>query len=281
MSKKDLHYVSLDSKKFLTDEDFQLMSLEEKGAFCMLIFNLYANNGSLCAETKSLSRLCGCESVEHFEKIWKKLKHKFLKKRGKIFHKKVSKELSRKAKLIQLRSEAGVRGAKARWQTDDKTVAKSDSQHSERKGKETNRNDKKGREIIPVREHNQSSKDSINAKGSETSKANSIKFSSSSLSTRPVSEEEKLNPAELQRHKLILHDLLCRELKAVSAADNATFRNFVNWLGNKTKAGVFDNEKIWHRVADIADDSLKDGVRNPPAMFMSKVKEELGYLKSG
>ena len=46
MRKKDLNYVSLDSKTFLTDESFQVMSMEERGLYCTLIFNLYANGGS-------------------------------------------------------------------------------------------------------------------------------------------------------------------------------------------------------------------------------------------
>jgi uncharacterized protein YdaU (DUF1376 family) len=256
------------------------MSPEEKGAYCSIIFYLYANGGSLCAETKSLSRLCNCDSVEHFDKIWKKLKHKFFKKRGKIFHKKVSRELSRKAKLIQLRSEAGVKGAKARWQTDDKTMTKPDSQHSERKGKEANRNEEKGREIISNRQHNQNSKESINAKDFQTSKDSSIKFSSSFSSTRPDSKEtEKLNPVELKRRQLILYDVLQRELGAAGPANVAALRNFVNWLVSQIKAGVFDNEKIWMRVGELAEQSIGEKIKNPPAMFMSKVKAELGYLK--
>ena len=272
MRKKDLHYVSLDAKKFLTDEDFLLMSDEERGVYCSIIFYLYANGGSISAETKSLSRLCNCKSVKHFEKIWEKIQNKFLQKRAKIFHKKVSRELSRKAKLTQLRSEAGIKGNKIRWQSDNKAVANQSPEHRERKGKEANRNEKKEREIIPNREHKQILQTNSKNKDGLNSKTDSPEILSDSSSTRP-------DWGELQRRKLILHELLCRELKAVSAADMSTFRNFVNWLGDRVTAGKFDYEKIWHKVAAMADDSLKGRVRNPAAVFMSKVKSELGYLK--
>ena len=106
----------------------------------------------------------------------------------------------------------------------------------------------------------------------KNSKDDSIKISSDLNSTR-------LDSREIKRRKLILHDLLCSKLRAVSPANLATFRNFVNWLGDKTAAGKFDSEKIWHRVAALADDSLKGKVRNPPAVFIAKVKDKLGYLK--
>ena len=269
--KKDITYVSLDSKSVLAGETFQAMTATERGVYWTLILYLYANGGSVIFDSPLLSRICNCEN---FDEVWEKIKHSFRKKGAKIFHKMVSKELTRTVKLLQTRRQAGLKGANARWQTDNKAITNQSGCDSEAKLSNANRSEDKRRENIPSRDLNKSSQLNQAEKSSEKHDSASLKFSSDSFSTRP-------GRREIQRRKLILHDLLCRELKAFGASNRSTFRNFVNWLGDRVAAGKFDSEKIWHRVAALAEDSLKGAVRNPRAVFIAKVKSELGYLKDG
>ena len=275
MKKKDLTYVSLDSKKFLTDELFQVMSMEERGLYCTIIFNLYANGGSISAEPGVLSRLCDCNSLRQFNKLWKNMHRKFFKKGKKLYHKKVSRELARVAKLTQARSEAGVKGNKVRWNTDHKAIAKDEICDREVKGSEAKRSEEKTREFIPTRSVGKSStfNREIN-KVVQNSKPISAGISCSSHSTGIASPE-------LEIKKLNLQDSLCRKLEANSLSNQATFRNFVNWLGSGVEEGKFDSKKIWKRIENMAVDSTKGQVRNPAAVFIAKVKDELGYLNNG
>ena len=272
MHKRDLNYVSLDSKKFLTDEDFQIMSIEERGAYCSIIFNLYANNGVLSANPKILSKLCNCDSLNQFNKIWKTLHRKFYKRNKKLHHKKVSKELARASKLSQIRSIAGVKGNEVRWKSNRKTVAKEAVLQSQVTRSEAKRSEDKKREDISNRKHKSCFSDVFKKKVFQETTDDSIKISSSS--------SIRLDSREIKRKKLLTYDLLIRELQAKGPANASTLRNFINWVAGKVIAGHFDNEKIWHRIADIAEQSRGKKIKNPPAIFISKVKSDLGYLKN-
>jgi len=272
LRKKDLNFVSLDSKKFLTDEFFVALSPEERGVYTTLIFSLYANGGNIEMNTKTLSRLCNCKSVKHFNKIWNKIKHKFKKKRSKICHKKVTRELNRVKKLTQVRSEAGVKGNKIRWESYRKAIAKSEI--CDRKGSEGKRHEGKGREVISNRAVSPKSKDLLfNKKTLKGLDDFSVENNSSIKSGRVAS-------SDIESRKLALYDILLHNLKALGSRNGVTFRNFVNWLGAQIQAGKFDNNTIWHEAAKLAEECVAPSVKNPPALFMKKVKSKLGYLKN-
>ena len=133
MTKKDITYVSLDSKSVIADQAFQAMTAEARGVYWTLILYLYANGGSVIFDSQSFSRICNCDK---FDEVWEKIKHNFKKRGAKVFNKMVSKELTRTLKLTQARSEAGLKGANARWQSQSQTNAKrSEATRHEVKGR--------------------------------------------------------------------------------------------------------------------------------------------------
>jgi len=112
MKRKNPPYVFLESGAFLTDPIFQVMTAEQRGDYCTIIFNLYENSGKLPLDSALLTRLCNSKD---FEKNWETIKHKFKIKNGIISHKRVDRELAAARKRSQLAVKSGVIGAKKRW----------------------------------------------------------------------------------------------------------------------------------------------------------------------
>jgi len=108
MKRKKIKYVSLEAGAFLSDMVFQVMNAEERGVYCSLIFYLYENNGGLPLDFETLKHLCNCEN---FEKVWEFIKRKFIIKRERIYHKRVTAELERARQIFQVQSQKGVKGA--------------------------------------------------------------------------------------------------------------------------------------------------------------------------
>ncbi len=102
MKKKKIQYVSLEAGAFISDLVFQVMTAEERGVYCSLIFYLYENNGRLPFNIEVLKHLCNCRN---FEKIWEFIKQKFVIKKDIITHKRVFRELDRARHPSQVRSE--------------------------------------------------------------------------------------------------------------------------------------------------------------------------------
>ena len=251
LRKKDITYVSLDSKSFIADTAFQAMSAEQRGVYCTLIFYLYANGGSIAFDPPTLGRLCNCDD---FENIWEKIKSRFRKKRNKIFHSAVSKELSRTLKLTQARSQSGLKGAQARWQPQSAANAKSsEANQSEVKVRETTSN--------PGTSANQQSvKDKSS---SQFANDESVKKFSKDLSNR-------IDSGELLQQKFNTYHKLCEDLKAQGSANQATLRNFVNWVSDMIKAEEFDGDKIWEVVLKICKESIGKSFRKPDCALSCK-----------
>ena len=269
MRKKDINYVSLDSKSIITDAAFQAMSAEQRGVYLTLILYLYANGGSIAFDPHTLGRLCNCDN---FENIWEKIKSRFKEKNKKISHKDVNKELARILKLSQVRSEAGVKGMKGRWNPDNKTITKDEVCYNEVKGSKAKRSEVKGSEV-------NSNRGGKPAKNVFSNFANNLEVKTGSIEKISGFNSSRIDSKELERKKMIFADLLHRELQFKGAANCATLRNFVNWLGSGIQSGKFD-DKIWERVAKMAEESRVKDIINPRAFFMSKVKLLLGYKKN-
>ena len=100
-------YVSLEPDAFLSDEDFQIMTAEERGVYWTIILYLYRNNGRLKYDEIKLRKLCNVKSDYPLQSV----SRKFQVRGGYIRHKRVTKELKRAQNLV----DRGVKGAKARW----------------------------------------------------------------------------------------------------------------------------------------------------------------------
>jgi uncharacterized protein YdaU (DUF1376 family) len=134
---KQIKYVQLEPDAFLSDVEFQTMSAEERGCYFTIILYLYRNNGKLDKSFDSavLGNLCNCDN---FETVWEKISKKFLNKKNVLSHKRVTKEIRRVRKRLQVASESGLKGAKKRWgsHSNPNGVAIAKRNETERKQKE-------------------------------------------------------------------------------------------------------------------------------------------------
>ena len=110
-----IKYVQLESDAFLTDIDFVQFTPAERGVYCSLILYLTSNDGKCTSEPEALSRICNCDSVEEFEKIWLRMSKKFQHRNGIIRHKRVTKELRKAKHFRQVCAKAALKGACKRW----------------------------------------------------------------------------------------------------------------------------------------------------------------------
>jgi uncharacterized protein YdaU (DUF1376 family) len=233
-----IKYVQLESDAFLTDIDFVQFTPAERGVYCSLILLLTSNDGKCEFDPRALSRMCNCDCVEEFEKIWQRISKKFQLRNGAIRHKRVTKELKKAKHFRQVCTEAGLKGASKRWRG-----------HSHPNGvaiaKETKGNVKVSKDI--------------------TNTADLSAITSDSLRTE-------------QHSALRFNDALSRLIPPRSRSDRTCFRNVTNWLAEGCAGGRFNSE-IFERVLDYAKEARQG--KKPAAMFMARLKEELGYVKKG
>ncbi len=238
-----IKYVQLESDAFLTDIDFVQFTPGERGVYCSLILLLTSNDGKCEFEPRALSRMCNCISVEEFEKIWQRISKKFQFRNGIIRHKRVTQELGRAKKLLQAKRRGGLSTARKR-------------QHSTSTlGSTANAKERKGNEKV--------SKDITN-----TNTADLSAITSDSLRTGLATGQ--------QHSALRFNDALGRIIPPLSRSDRTCFRNVTNWLAEGCVSGRFNGE-IFERVLDYAKEARQGN--KPAAMFMARLKEELGYVK--
>jgi len=118
VAKDKITRVQLEAGGFLSDPDFVAMDAEQRGVYCSLIFYLYANGGSIKSDANgtAIALLCGCyKTGNDWLNVWEKVGKKFLYRRGRLFHKRVSTELARARKFMQDKQRAGIKGAESRW----------------------------------------------------------------------------------------------------------------------------------------------------------------------
>lgn len=114
------------TQDFLASMDVQLMSAEEVGCYCLLIFNAYVNDGSLPDDAEALRRLC--RGIKPTENVLKK----FYKTENKIRHKKIDEILENQKKFSKAMSKA----AEKRWSKErNKKVQRHMPTHSKGKAK--------------------------------------------------------------------------------------------------------------------------------------------------
>lgn len=245
--KMKIKYVQLESDAFLTDIDFVQFTPAERGVYCSLILLLTSNDGKCTFETQALGRICNCDSVEEFEKIWQRISKKFQLRKGIIRHKRVTQELGRAKKLLQAKRRGGLSTAKKRWHSGG--TANSTATAKETKG---NVNEKESKDLT------------------NTNTADLSASSSDSLRTGLATGE--------QLRSLHFNDALSRIIPPAGRSDRTCFRNVTNWLVEGCASGRFNSE-IFERVLDYAKQARQG--KKPAAVFMAILKEELGYVKKG
>lgn len=118
MGSNTIKHVWLTPADFLNDPDFRFWDSRLCGAYWCLILTLYVNGGRITDDIELLQRNAQWRG-DGFDEAWSKhLRKKFQVHRGYVRHKRVSLELRRAHKKLQGKQEAGVMGARARWQKD-------------------------------------------------------------------------------------------------------------------------------------------------------------------
>ncbi|HUW17669.1 MAG TPA: hypothetical protein VMW16_00020 [Sedimentisphaerales bacterium] len=125
--KNNIQYVQLEPGAFLADIDYQMMTAEERGVYCSIIFYLYANGGKLfLTEQESdtftvtnhhqIAALSNCfKTGEEWKQIWRAVEKKFKIKKSVLTQKRVTRELARAAKYRRDKSLAGKKGMQQRY----------------------------------------------------------------------------------------------------------------------------------------------------------------------
>ena len=116
---KAVDYVSLKPTDFLADADFLVWGADLRGAYCSIIFALYANKGSISCDPEHIRQVANWRG-NGWDKAWNVLRRKFSETETLLRHKRVTFELRRARRHMKARSQAGLAGAKARWQTHSK-----------------------------------------------------------------------------------------------------------------------------------------------------------------
>lgn len=102
---------------FTGDIDFQLMTAEQRGIYCTVIFYMYQNQGYCNLDSLAIATLCHCENLE---KTWLTVAKKFVKTKRGLTHSRVLKEYARSKGRMQIAVNAGVKGAAVRWGSQNK-----------------------------------------------------------------------------------------------------------------------------------------------------------------
>lgn len=235
-----IKYVQLESDAFLTDIDFVQFTPAKRGVYCSLILLLTSNDGKCMFEPPALSRMCNCQSVEEFEKIWERISKKFQLRKGVIRHKRVTQELGRAKKLLQAKRRGGLSTAKKRWHSGG--TANSTAIAKETKG-------------------------NVNVKVSKD-------LTNTNTADRSASFSDSLRTEQLK--SLHFSDALSRIIPPAGRSDRTCFRNVTNWLVEGCASGRYTGE-IFERVLDYAKQARQG--KKPAAVFMAILKQELGYEK--
>jgi len=232
--KKKIKFVQFEPDALLADIDFLNMTAEERGVYWTIITFLYSNGGKLDFDKNALSILTNCV---HFEKVWTKIKKKFLSRNGQISHKRVSRELKRSKRLMQIQSEKGVKGNMVRWgkvsHSDCTAIANVNENVIVKKRKENITN------------------------------TNTYTALKSSSPTNTLSSSLKFN-----------EDLISI-IRPRNQSDRTCFHKISKWLSAEIFKGRF-NEKVYEKVLNLAKESA-GARGNHAAIFMSLLKKELGY----
>ncbi len=125
MAKIQVKYVQFEPSAFLSDADYQIMTAEQRGIYCSIIFYLYANGGKMpvngeqtlfSGNTNRIALLSNCTKIgEEWEQVWNIIEKKFKIKDGVLTHKRVTAELRKADNYRKQKSLAGKKGMESRY----------------------------------------------------------------------------------------------------------------------------------------------------------------------
>ena len=248
MKKKRIRFVGFESDGFLRDPDFLAMKPAQKGIYLTLIVLLYSRQGSL-EINDDMYRIHNC-SKKFFDKIFAGIEHKFFIKNNKLYHKKVSKELSIARKRAQALSKAGLKGNEIRWKKNCQAIAK-----------------------ISQGNPNENENNNENTYSNSSTNLSRCFSSPNSGSITKINTLDKLNK-DIESKAISFLDKLNKLIKPQTKSDRTCYRNITQWLAYECRNRRF--------TPDIFNDAFRFAKeasigKNPRALFMSLMKKELGY----
>jgi uncharacterized protein YdaU (DUF1376 family) len=241
---EEIQYVSLEAGAFLSDSDFQAWDAETRGCYVSIIFYLYENNGRVFFDIDDIGRLCNANG-NFREKIWPKLERKFEIKNPFLYHKRVTKELNKAARLLQAKKKAGLMGAEKRWHSHSTPIA---NQVQDNKTKtKTCLNINSSQDSVPQGDEN----GAIGDKNSQLSLVLGLKISETLSQSFPL-----MTPTEL-----------------------STFTNVTRHLSKYFSSRDTDPAQAVEILRGWITDSKGPGIRRPKAFLVERIKKETGYEK--
>ncbi len=108
-------------RDYLTDENVELMSLEQEGAYRRLMDYCWLH-GSIPNDVEAWAKMCRV-TPRRMEKLWPGIDPCFRKRNGRLFHPRLDKERRKQIRRKRAQSDAGKKGAERRWQKDKDGVA--------------------------------------------------------------------------------------------------------------------------------------------------------------
>jgi hypothetical protein len=82
----------------------------------------------------------------------------------------------------------------------------------------------------------------------------------------------------LDNQALLFNTNLNNIIKPKNQSDRTCFRNLTRWLLENVKSGKY-TEDVWNIVLRFAAEATAPSSRNPAAVFMKILKEEMDYGK--
>lgn len=106
----------------ISDPEVMLWNAEEVGCYWLLISYLWLNNGKTEENLENFSKIFRKKTKKTAEKIWNKIKVKFVVEDGYVVHKRVVREMQKQASTRVKRAEAGKKGMSKRWGKHNKAI---------------------------------------------------------------------------------------------------------------------------------------------------------------
>ena len=250
MADNKSQYVQLEPSAFLTDTDYQVMTAEQRGVYCSIIFYLYANGGKLELGSKTgvlvdfdnnvIALLSNCQKTgEEWNRVWSGVEKKFKIKNRVLTHKRVTEELKRAANYREKKSLAGTIGMQHRY--------------------------------------NSVSNDDITTKTKDK------------LSKDVSLAKRKNLPNDLvlgiQKEAVFLHEIIEKKLGPLLPAEQKTFRNLVSFLSNCAKET--QSVDVLTQARSLLGDKIdycerrKKTISEAKRLFVAAIKNEFGYKGEG
>ena len=124
---------------FLADENVTLMSNQALGCYIRLLCYCW-REGSIPSAIEDLAGLCS-EEIDAMQLLWPRLEKCFVKQRGKhgrLAHPRLKVERKKQDEYSKLKSEAGKKGAKSRWDKEIRNPEENGTCHASANGGATN-----------------------------------------------------------------------------------------------------------------------------------------------